>query len=151
MNASKAHFMLPLSFFILIKVVPQGKCRSVNIITLIPVRIVHPFCFKIFPISKVLSISTKEPVDKYDIRIIGSTISFAGIPSINAVKIYPSNPISFAKGSKKFAIYERIDKSPIVTFAKSHIIIPTGAATEIALPKTNNVLSKSDLTITLPI
>ena len=39
----------------------------------------------------------------------------------------------------------------MVTFAKSHIIIPTGAATETALPSTNKVLSNKDLTITLPI
>ena len=36
-------------------------------------------------------------------------------------------------------------------FANSHIIIPTGAATDIALPSTNKVLSKRDLTITFPI
>ena len=56
--------------------------------------------------------------------------------------------MTLAKGSKKFAIYERIDKSPIVIFANNHIIIPTGAATTIALPRTNKVLSKSDLRIT---
>jgi len=150
-NASKVHFILPLSFFILIKVVPQGKCKSVNIITLIPVSKVHPFCFKISPIANVLSISTKLPVAKYDISIIGKTISFAGIPNIKAVKIYPSIPIKLAKGSKKLAIYERIDKFPIVIFANNHITIPIGAATDIALPSTNRVLSKSDLTITFPI
>ena len=36
-------------------------------------------------------------------------------------------------------------------FANNHIIIPTGAATDIALPSTNRVLSKRDLTITFPI
>lgn len=119
--------------------------------TLIPVRIVQPFCFRTSPISKIFSISTKLPVDKYDISIIGKTISFAGIPSINAVKTYPSNPIILANGSKNDAIYERIDISPIVIFAKSHMIIPTGAATAIALPNTNSVLSKRDLIITFPI
>ena len=38
--------------------------------------------------------------------MIGNTISFAGMPKINAVKIYPSNPMSLAKGSKKFAIID---------------------------------------------
>ena len=38
--------------------------------------------------------------------------------------------------------------SPIVMFANSHITNPAGAATTIALPKTNNVLSNIDLTIT---
>ena len=61
-KASKVHFVLPLSFFILISVVLHGKCKSVNIITLIPVSNVHPFCFKTSPIAKVLSISTKLPV-----------------------------------------------------------------------------------------
>lgn len=36
-------------------------------------------------------------------------------------------------------------------FANNHIIIPTGAATDIALPSTNRVLSKRDLIITFPI
>ena len=36
-------------------------------------------------------------------------------------------------------------------FANIQITIPTGAATLIALPSTNNVLSNKDLTITLPI
>ena len=147
-NAISAHFMLPLSFFMLIRVVPQGKCNRVNIITLIPVSKVQPFCFNISPIAKVFSIFTKLPVAKYDISIIGKTISLAGIPNINAAKMYPSIPIILAKGSKKFAIYERTDKLPIVMLANNHIIIPTGAATLIALPKTNNVLSKSDRTIT---
>lgn len=40
---------------------------------------------------------------------------------------------------------------PIETFANSHITIPTGAATAIALPKTKRVLSRSDLTNTFPI
>ena len=146
-NAINPHLKFPLSFFILIKVVPQGKCNKVNNITLIPVRMVHPFCLRISPIAKVVFISTKFPVDKYDIKIIGKTISFAGIPKINAIKIYPSNPIILAKGSRKLAICERIDKLPIVIFANNHIIIPKGAATAIALPSTNKVLSKIDLVI----
>lgn len=36
-------------------------------------------------------------------------------------------------------------------FANNHMIIPTGAATDIALPSTNKVLSRRDLVITLPI
>ena len=36
--------------------------------------------------------------------MIGNTISFAGMPKMKAVKIYPSNPIKLAKGFRKFAI-----------------------------------------------
>ena len=77
---------------------------------------------------------------------MGKTISFAGIPKIKAVKIYPSNPINFANGFKKFAII--INKlSPFIpTFANIQITSPAGAATTIALPKTNNVLSKIERT-----
>lgn len=45
------HFQLPVSFFIVNKVVLQGKCSKVKIITLIAVKIVHPFCIRIFPIA----------------------------------------------------------------------------------------------------
>lgn len=54
---AKVHFKLPVSFFIVSKVVAQGKCKIVNIITLIAVNKVHPLATKILPISKVLSIS----------------------------------------------------------------------------------------------
>ena len=83
--------------------------------------------------------------------IIGNTISFAGIPSINAVSIYPSNPINRANGSKKFAIYVRILISPMFIFANNHITRPAGAATATALPSTNKVLSNIDLISTCPI
>ena len=63
-NASKAHLKLPLYFFMLIKVVPQGKCNNVNIITLIPVSSVHPFCLKISPIAKVSSTLTRIPEER---------------------------------------------------------------------------------------
>lgn len=37
---------------------------------------------------------------KYPIKIIGNTISLAGIPKIKPAKIYPSNPINCAKDLK---------------------------------------------------
>ena len=37
------HFKLAVSFFIVIKVVVQGKCMQVKIITFIAVSKVHPF------------------------------------------------------------------------------------------------------------
>ena len=43
---SIVHFRLPVSFFIVIKVVAQGKCKQVKIITFIAVQIVQPFCIK---------------------------------------------------------------------------------------------------------
>ena len=42
-----AHFHLPVSFFIVNKEVLQGKCNKVKIITLIAVKRVQPFCYKI--------------------------------------------------------------------------------------------------------
>lgn len=42
-NDSIVHFILPVSFFIVSKVVPHGKCNKVNIITFIAVNIVQPF------------------------------------------------------------------------------------------------------------
>ena len=57
-NEIIVHFMLPVSFFIVINVVLHGKCNTVNIITLIAVKIVQPFCLKISPSAKVSSIST---------------------------------------------------------------------------------------------
>ena len=42
-NAKQAHFHPPASFLIVRSVVPQGKWRSVNIITFIPVKSVQPF------------------------------------------------------------------------------------------------------------
>ena len=45
------HFILFVSFFIVSKVVPQGKCNNVNIITLIAVSKLHPFDVKILPIT----------------------------------------------------------------------------------------------------
>ena len=50
-NAIMLHFQLPVSFLIVIKVVLQGKCNSVNSMTFIAVSKVQPFCTKIFPIS----------------------------------------------------------------------------------------------------
>ena len=69
---------------------------------------------------------------------------------MNAVKIYPSNPIIFAKGSKKLATIESMLEPFMPTFAKIQIIKPAGTATDNDLPRTKIVLSKIDLTIILP-
>ena len=60
-EAKKAHFHPPDSFFIVSNVVLHGKCNKVNIITLIPVSKVQPFCLNISPIAKISSKSTKLP------------------------------------------------------------------------------------------
>lgn len=65
--------------------------------------------------------------------------------------MYPSNPKRVAKGFKKFAMCVSIEMLPIETLENSQMIIPAGAATAIALPKTNKVLSKIERTITFPI
>ena len=56
-----------------------------------------------------------------------------------------------AKGFKKFAMCVSIEILQTDTFESIQIIIPAGAATAIALPKTNKVLSKIERTITFPI
>ena len=82
---------------------------------------------------------------------MGRTISLAGNPKIKAVKIYPSKPINFAKGSKKLATIVNILLSPIIILANNQITAPAGAATARALPSTNNVLSNIERMIILPI
>ena len=54
--------------------------------------------------------------------IIGSTISFAGNPKINAVNITPSRPKISPNSFKKLAIMFIIAVSFIVILVKSHII-----------------------------
>ena len=88
------------------------------------------------------------PCDRYAMIIIGITISFAGNPKINAIKITPSSPKIRANGSKNDEqILSRLAPSTVM-FAISQIISPAGAATAAALPKTNKVLSKIERIIT---
>ena len=81
---------------------------------------------------------------------MGSTISLAGMPNINAAKMYPSNPRAWAKGFKKFAIIDSKLSPLIPIFEKSQIMRPAGSATLIALPRTNKVLSKIERINILP-
>ena len=69
------HFILFVSFFIVSKVVIQGKCKSVKIITLVAVNIFQPLLIKISPIFQYSEISTKTPLFIYIINNIGKTIS----------------------------------------------------------------------------
>lgn len=61
---ANVHFQLPVSFFIVRRVVLQGKCKSVNSITLTAVSIVQPFCSRIFEILAISSKFTNTPCDK---------------------------------------------------------------------------------------
>ncbi len=67
---------------------------------------------------------------------------------MKAVRIYPSSPISFPSGSRKFATYVSKFISSMVMFDISHITIPAGAAIAIALPSTNIVFSNIERVIT---
>ena len=83
--------------------------------------------------------------------MIGITISLAGSAKINAINMTPSKPITRANGSKNSVHNSNKLVSPIMMLAIAQITIPAGAATAIARPKTNNVLSKTERIITLPI
>ena len=147
--ANSVHFILPVSFFIVKQVVEHGKWHNENISTHIAVVIVQPLLTKIDLKLSKLSYSTKLPVAIYVISIIGITISLAGNPKIKEIKITPSIPINFPKGSKNNEIWFNNDKLLIWMFANNHIKAPAGIATITARPKTNNVRSKIERIITL--
>lgn len=145
------HFKLCVSFFIVSTVVEHGQWKSEKIIVHIAVVMFQPFDTKSSFTAVRLPVSESTPDAVYAIITIGITISFAGNPSINAIKITPSSPIRRANGSRKSEHILRILASPTVIFAARYIIIPAGAATAAARPRTKSVLSNTDRTITLPI
>lgn len=147
----RVHFLLPVSFFIVIQVVAHGKWNTVKISIHSAVFIVQPFATRTAHSSVLSLISTRLPCDIYDMRIMGTTISFAGNPSIKASRITPSSPISEPRGSKNPDICARIDKSPIFIFARIQIRSPHGIDAVQALPSTKIVLSRSERTSTFPI
>lgn len=102
-NDNAVHLKLFVSLCIVQQVVPHGKCIRENSIVHIAVTQVHPLFTSNMCNWSVLLMSIMLPVDKYAIIIIGITISFAGKPKMNPINIVPSRPMSFAKGSKKFA------------------------------------------------
>ncbi len=150
MNESMVHFRLPVSFFMVKQVVPQGKCMIEKIITHNAVLYVHPFASRRVFNVKNDSSSKMLPLHIYPIIIMGNTISFAGNPSKNAINIMPSSPINLAKGSKKLEQCMSILAPFIFMFAINHIRNPAGAATVIALPNTKIVLSITDLMSIFP-
>ena len=82
--------------------------------------------------------------------MIGTTISFAGNPRINANKMTPSIPRRCANGSRNSEQWASNVISPTVILASNHRMSPAGAATLAARPSTNNVLSNKDRMITFP-
>ena len=79
------------------------------------------------------------------------TISFAGIPSRNAMRITPESPMSAPSGSKRVAMPYRSVCPSTITFWQSQMTAPAGMATVTALPRTKTVLSNTLRTITSPI
>lgn len=144
------HLKLLHSFFIVRQVVEHGQCIRQNSEVQRAVSQVQPLLTnKVFSSVK-FSYSTKLPLHKYVIIIIGITISLAGNPNIKAINITPSKPNIFAKGSKKLEMWFNMLTSEIITFDSIHNIMPAGAATITALPKTKSVLSNIERIITLP-
>ena len=94
-----------------------------------------------------MGLPREEPA-VYDIIIIGTTISFAGIPRRKASKIVPSSPRNCAKGSKKPEADSSRETPFWETFARIQIRSPAGAAAIIALFKTCRVLVKKECTST---
>lgn len=101
------HFILLVSLYIVNSVVPHGKWNSENNIVHNAVTQVQPLVVNMFFSCVKFSYSVSVPVDRYAISIIGNTISFAGSPKINAIRITPSNPINLANGFRKFEMYAR--------------------------------------------
>lgn len=148
--ASSTHFSLPVSFLTVSNVVEQGQCIRQNTTIQIAVVMLQPLADRIFP-SEAVDISVIVPAPEYAITIMGITVSFAGNPKMNAIKIMPSSPISLPSGSKKFAHILSTLSPPTVIFAARNIISPAGAATIAALPRTKRVLSNTERTITCEI
>ena len=145
------HFRLFVSFPMVIQVVEQGQCISENKMVHTAVNHVQPLSTKSACNCVRSLISMRLPVAMYVIIIMGTTISLAGNPRINANRITPSSPRSCAKGSRKAAQYANKLALPYGMFASNQISNPAGAATTAALPKTNKVRSKIERTITFPV
>lgn len=150
MIARRVHFSDFVSAFMVIHVVAQGQCININSIVLIAVTGVHPFATKSSLTEESAPTSVKTVPEPYIIIISGITISLAGNPIMNAVKIVPSSPINLPRGSSVEDICAKTDKSFISMFEANQIINPAGAAAVIARPRTKRVLSKMDLTMIFP-
>ena len=84
---STVHFILLVSFFMVIIVVAHGQWKSEKRITEIAVLAVQPFAISSSRNDESEPVSTSLPVFIYPIIIMGNTISLAGEPRIKASKI----------------------------------------------------------------
>ena len=100
------HFILPVSFFIVIRVVEQGQCISEKSITFTAVTGVQPLATNKLRVSARPVWSVSVPDAAYAIIISGITVSLAGKPKINATSITPSSPINLPIGSSADDIRE---------------------------------------------
>ena len=141
---------LPVSFLTVRSVVEQGQCIRMKISTQTAVVHVQPLATSKPRISVRLAISVSVPSERYAMRMSGITISLAGKPRINAMRITPSSPMRRAKGSRKSAPMRRSVTSPTVTFARIQITRPAGAATAAERASTKRVRSKIERTRTFP-
>lgn len=145
------HFILWVSFRMVRQVVEQGQCIKEKRRVLTAVTQVQPLFTRSSFNTDRSSISKSFPSAIYAMIIIGTTISLAGNPRINARRMTPSSPMALANGSRKPEQRESMVASPMVRFAISQITIPAGAATTTARPSTNRVRSNMERTMTLPI
>ena len=135
-------------------VVLHGLCNRLNSIKLTAVNKVHPPAFKIVAVSLAESSSNITPTPSppaipvaitVSIKIVGITISFAGIATIYASKITPFKPKRKPKPSKELMVQDAILRSPIYMFEINQITAPAGAAKNMARHKTIIVLSINEV------
>ena len=143
--ASAAHFQLSVSCLMVKTVVEQGQCNSEKAIKHSAVVCVHPFCEKSWYITEKSLISLRHPCDKYIIITIGRTISLAGNPRINPVRMAPSIPRNCPAGSRKTTISCKQLSPLYCTFARIHSTIPAGAENTTARRRTNHIFSRTEL------
>lgn len=144
------HLRLCVSFFIVKQVVEHGQCSKENSIVQTAVSQVQPLLMSNSLSAEMLSVSML-PLDKYAMMMIGTTISLAGKPSMNANKITPSSPNARAKGSRNCVHMRSRLISAMVTLAIIQISSPVGAAMAAARESTNSVRSSIERKMTLPI
>lgn len=102
-KVKKAHLKLPVSFLMVNKVVPQGKCNRENNMVAMAVSQVQPLLINILCKVSRLSGSIIILDERYPINRMGITISLAGKARMKARRMKPSSPMSLAKGSRKAA------------------------------------------------
>ena len=135
-------------------VVLQGLCNKLNNIKLTAVNSVQPPAFKMSPVAFTESNSNITPAPEppeipvtktVSIKIVGITISLAGIATIYANKITPFNPKRKPNPSKESMVQAAILSLPIKILEINQITAPAGAANTTARHKTIKVLSINDV------